>query len=114
MIETPRSDLLIRQGSTEVWVFITRDAEGKHYQATGFRIQVRPTVESSTLLLDLTDADSEVTINPTNVTVRIPDTATDPMPPGCYVYDAEAQEPITGSWWRVVEGKVTVSAQVTR
>lgn len=115
MLKPTVADLLIRQGSTEVWRFVTRGLDNALYTPQGFRLQVRAQKDSPDTLLEFTDASPEVTLANGYAEVVIPETTTEGLAPGCAVYDAESQDPSSGRWWRIVQGNVTIDGlNVTR
>jgi hypothetical protein len=115
MLKPTVADLLIRQGSTEVWRFVTRNLDNDLYTASGFRLQVRATKDAATTLLDYTALSPEVTIGAGYIEVEIPETDTEPLTPGNAVYDAEAQDPASTRWWRIAQGCVVIDGlNVTR
>lgn len=108
-------DLLIRQGSGEHFVFQTNDYQGVPFDPTGFRMQMRPTVDSDTVSLSLTDSDAEVVL-PTDdsgqIHVVLDHIATSSIEAGSYVYDVEIEKDLI--WYRICQGDVVVDPEVTR
>lgn len=84
---------------------------------TGFtaRLQVRTSVDSATTALELTTANGGITLGGAagTIALAVSASATASLPAGYYVYDLELVAP-GGGVTRLVEGRVTVSAEVTR
>ena len=83
---------------------------------TGYtaRLQVRTSVDAATTALELTTANGGIVLGGAAGTVALAVTAaaTATLSPGYYVYDLELVNGATVT--RLVEGRVTVSAEVTR
>jgi hypothetical protein len=81
------------------------------------RLQARPTVSSSTKLLDLSSVNSSgITLNSTTrvVTISLAASITDDLSWSTPAYyDMEVEEP-SGRVTRVLEGKVSISNEITR
>jgi hypothetical protein len=78
------------------------------------RMQMRTAVGASSTLLSLTNGNG-ITLGGAagTVSVSVSAAATAAITAGRYVYDLEVQS-AAGQVWRVIEGKATVSAEVTR
>jgi len=77
------------------------------------RMQVRPDIESSTKLLDLTSGGGDMTLNSSGViVVTVTATATAALSQGG-VYDLEIED-AGGVVERVIEGTFTLTKEVTR
>ena len=79
------------------------------------RMQVRPTVDSSTILLEATTSNGKIVIVPNAGTITITFSA---IETGAYttanaVYDIETED-LNGYVKRRMEGAITLSKQVTR
>jgi hypothetical protein len=87
------------------------------YNLTGYtaRMQVRSTAASSTIVLELTTANSRITLGGTAGTVNLLVAAdvTAALTPGLYVYDLELVSG-GGEVTRLIEGNFNVKAEVTR
>ena len=109
-----RYNLIIDQGSDFALEFVVKES-GSAKNLTGYaaRAQIRPTAASSTLTATFT-----CTIEtPTNGVVKaaLASATTAALTPGRYVYDLEIHT--TGGTeivTRLLQGDVTVSAEVTR
>lgn len=80
------------------------------------RMQIRPTAESSTVLVELTTENGRITISPVlgKIALDIPNSITNTLPPTKdAVYDIELVN-VDGRVIRLAEGKVTIKIQVTR
>ncbi len=113
-------DLLIEQGATWTHTLIINQGSGEAAppaNLTGYtaRMQIRAEVESASALIDLTIANGRIVITPAEgkiaLTISAADTAALDFDVG--VYDLELVSP-TGHVDRVVQGKVTLSREVTR
>lgn len=109
-------DMILDQGSTFSNVIQITDSEETPLNLTGFtaRMQVRPSVSSSTVLLELTNANSRITITAAEgkINLSVDATTTSNLTPGNYVYDLET---VNGSVVeRILQGSFLVRAEVTR
>lgn len=111
------TDFLIEQGTTFRRELFYKDAAGVAVNLTGYtaRMQVRRSKSSSTVLLDMTTANSRLAITPAlgKIVIDLPATltATFTWPRG--VYDLEI-ESSGGVVTRLLEGEVSISREVTR
>jgi hypothetical protein len=81
-------------------------------------MQVRPSVDSSTVVIELTTANTRITLGTTTATkgqvnLLLPANTTATLTPGQYVYDLELVS-AGGEVTRLVEGNFVVKAEVTR
>jgi hypothetical protein len=87
------------------------------YNLTGYtaRMQVRETATASGIILELTTANSRITLGGTAGTVNLLVAAnvTAALTPGLYVYDLELVSG-GGEVTRLIEGNFKVKAEVTR
>lgn len=111
-------DLVIEQGAS--WSQSVQWKTGSPATAvnlTGFsaRLQLRSSVSASTAALSLTTENGRIalTANTGTITLSISATDTAAMTAGRYVYDLELVSS-GGQVTRLMEGIVTVSAEVTR
>lgn len=109
-------DMILDQGSTFSNVIQITDSEETPLNLTGFtaRMQVRPSVSSSTVLLELTNANSRITITAAEgkINLSVDATTTSGLTPGNYVYDLET---VNGSVVeRILQGSFLIRAEVTR
>lgn len=110
--------LVIDQGATLVQRFVWHDANDVPVPLTDYtaRMQVRPSIESETVTLELTTENGRISLGGVNGTidllVQAADTAA--LEPGDYVYDLEMVETVGGIVTRLVWGDAVVTAEVTR
>lgn len=108
-------DITIDQGSVFDIPMTYRDAAGAPVDMTSWtaRMQVRKTAASPTLVVELTTANSRITLGNGSLSLHMADTVTATLTPGDYVYQLEL-DPGGGNAFRFLEGKCTISAEVTR
>jgi len=113
-------DLLIEQGATfKHTLFVKQGAaeSGPPADLTGYtaRMQIRSEVESTSILIELTVSNGRIAITPAEgkiaITISAADTAALEFEVG--VYDVELVS-ASGEVDRIVQGKVTLSREVTR
>jgi hypothetical protein len=110
-------DFVIEQGSTLDKAFVWKDSAGAVINLSGYtaRMQIRQTVSSSTVLLELTTLNNRIIITPGEGKVRLlvaaADTAAITWQRG--KYDLELMSS-TGTVTRLLYGDVEVSREVTR
>jgi hypothetical protein len=107
------SNLTIDQGSDFMTEVTVEDAAGNDADLTGFIAsgQIRKTYSSTTKY------DFICTIPyPTQglIQIKLPNTVTDVMKAGRYVYDIEVRVGVSGDITRVVEGQIEITPGVTR
>jgi hypothetical protein len=111
-----RYDLEIDAGATYTYTATVRDSAGALVNLTGYTaaMKIRPTVESSTVSLSLTQA-SGLTLGGAAGTVLITITAaqTTALDSGNFVYDLKVTSG-GGIATRVIEGDVVVKPEVSR
>ena len=111
-------NITCNQGATFSRTITWRDAAKKAINITGYqaRMQVRSTVDSATVVTELTTTNGRITISgPTlgQLTLTISATDTAAITAGLYVYDLELVSP-AGDVNRIIEGNFVVKAEVTR
>lgn len=112
-------DMMCEQGATFSRVITWKDAGSDPVDLTGYtaRMQVRPTVTSDTITLDLTSANGGLVFKTPRtlgqIEVVVSATTTAGLTPGSYVYDLELVSS-TAVVTRLLQGKFTVKAEVTR
>jgi hypothetical protein len=110
------ADLCVPQGATFSRV-ITWKAGGANTNLTNFtaRMQIRPTAASATTTLSLTTENTRIALGGVAGTITLSISATDTaaITAGRYVYDLELVS-AGGIVTRLLQGVVTVSANVTR
>jgi len=109
-------NFLAEQGATLERTILYTDADEVETDLTGFTaaMQVRPTVGSATVILELTTENSRLTLGGAAGTIDVLVSAADMtvLTPGKYFYDLELY---TGSIViRLIEGTFVVKAEVTR
>lgn len=118
-IDPVKYTLTCWQGKTFEKVFYLKDSQDNIINLSGYtaRMQVRPTLESETVTIELTTENSRIDINGDDgsVTLYIADEDTEGIEAGTYKYDLELISaggrvycPIYGSF--KVKGEVTRSA----
>lgn len=107
-------NIICEQGATfsrEISV-VNSDNTVPSFNSSTARMQVRPTVSSSTVILELTTENTRISLLDNTITLLVTATDTELLTPATYVYDLEIQ---TGSLViRLVEGSFRVSPEVTR
>lgn len=107
-------NLLVEQGATFKKRLTWRDKNRRPVPLVGYtaRMQIRPTVASTEVIYELTSANGRIVLtSPGVIELNISDADTSTLKAG--VYDLELVSP-TGQVIRLIEGKVTVSPEVTR
>lgn len=107
------------QGSTlrRTLLIATQGATPTPWPLAGYdaRMQVRETVASTAVVLELTVIDGRLQITgvPGQILMVVSATDTAALVAGSYVYDLEVQSP-TGIVTRLLQGSFVVTAEVTR
>lgn len=109
-------NVLIEQGADWELIFEWKDPSGTPINVTSYtaKLQIRTSALAKTAVLTLENG-SGITINGSlgKFTIHATAAQTGAIVNGLYVYDMEITSP-AGIVTRLVEGKATVSAQVTR
>lgn len=107
-------NIVCEQGATferEITV-VNADGSLPDYDSSTARMQVRPTVESSTIIISLTTENGRITLADNKITLSITADDTTILVQGTYKYDLEI---VTGSdVVRLIQGDFKVSPEVTR
>lgn len=109
-------DFSIPQGTDLSVPFRLKDSEGVPVRLEGFsvRMQLRRFVTASDVIDELSTENGRVTLDDNGgVSLSFPNAVTERFPSGYLVYDIELVSPddlVT----RIVEGKIRVTAEVTR
>jgi hypothetical protein len=91
---------------------VNADNTEPDYTSSTARMQVRPTVLSPVIIIELTTENGRITLLNNTITLDIIADDTEALPTGAYKYDLEIQ---TGAEViRLVQGSFTVSPEVTR
>ena len=108
-------DFEIEQGTTLNKQMVWKDSTGAPVDLSGYtaRMQMRPSVSSDTVLLNLTTENGGITLGGAlgTITLHFTEANTSPMPKGG-VYDLELI--IDGKPFRFIQGNISLSKQVTR
>ena len=118
MQDPGRYDFTIYQGAsfdrTFTWQIGTPPANVNLTTYAG-RMQIRSTVSAPSTVLAITTANGRMTLGGSAGTIAIAVSATDTaaLTPGQYVYDLEMVS-AGGEVTRLLEGRATISAEVTR
>ena len=111
-----RHNILIEQGATFLLNLIWKDSEGDPIDLSGYtaRMQVRRKVTSPDTLLSLTTENGGITLGGAAGTISVVAQAhqTDDISEKIGVYDLELVT--NGTVYRLIEGCVTISPEVTR
>lgn len=106
-------NIVCKQGST-FSLPLTIDEDGTPWNVLGWtaRMQVRPFIGSSTILLSLTQASGITLAAGGSVTINITGAQLSALPPGTHVYDLELVD-LSNNPESVLEGKFIVKPEVT-
>jgi len=113
-------DLIIYQGASfkQSWEIIQKDS-GNPIDLTGYsaNMQVRGKISDESPILDLSTENSGITIDITNDTTTLslyaPASLTTAIVASKGVYDLELKDP-SGDIYRLMQGSVSISKEVTR
>jgi hypothetical protein len=110
-------DIYIEQGATYNQPLVWKDSSGTAVNVTGYtaRMQIRKTVDATTIILTLTTENGRITVGGANglITLLVSAADTAALTTFCGVYDLEVISP-AGVVTRLLEGQVEVSKEVTR
>lgn len=107
-------NIVCEQGATFLREITVVNADGSlpDYGTSTARMQVRPTVESATVIIALTTENGRIALLNNKITLTIDADDTTALVAGLYKYDLEI---VTGSEvTRLVQGDFKVSPEVTR
>lgn len=111
-------DILVDQGATLLRSIALKSSAKKPVTISGYTgvMQIRTKTPSPEVILELTTSNSGLEINPTAGTVLIiaSPAQTAALEVGKYVYDLELTETSTGSVTKIIQGNLTVRAEVTK
>jgi hypothetical protein len=114
---TIKRDIVVQQGANFELNIAAKNSDGTAKDLTGYtgKMQIRPSVESVTVLMEASTANGRITIDGPNGTVAIlvPADVTDPMTWSSGVYDLEVTNGATNVI-RLMEGNASLSKGVTR
>jgi hypothetical protein len=110
-------DLTIEQGATFAQLLIWKDSAGSLINLTGYtaRMQIRPTVDSDTVIASLTTENGGISLSVINgsISLSIPAAYTALMTFVTAVYDLEMIA-TDATVTRLIQGAVVLSKEVTR
>lgn len=110
-------DIIADQGATFLRTISLKSSAKNPVTLTNYtgRMHIRETVSAEEIIEAQTTANGRITIGAAagTITILIPPADMEAIEPGIYVYDVEIESP-TGEVTRVVHGKFTVRAEVTR
>jgi len=107
-------NIVCEQGATFLREITVVNADGSlpDYGTSTARMQVRPTVESTTVIIELTTENGRIALLDNKITISITAEDTTDLVQGSYKYDLEIA---TGTEvTRLVQGDFKVSPEVTR
>lgn len=107
-------NIVCEQGATFLREITVVNADGSipDYGTSTARMQVRPTVDSATIIISLTTENGRITLLDNKITLNITADDTTLLVQGTYKYDLEI---VTGAdVIRLVQGDFKVSPEVTR
>lgn len=110
------ANVIIDQGADWIISFVYEDAAGDVITLTGYtaNLQLRTSYSAASASLSLSVGSGiTITANTGTIAVRATATQTGALVAGDYVYDLELTSP-AGIVTRLVEGRATVTPQVTR
>jgi hypothetical protein len=112
-----RLDILIRQGDKFELNVQAKNQDGTVKDLTGYtaRMQVRPTPESSTILLEASTANGRISINAPGgiVMISVGADVTSPLTWNVASYDLEVATTAANTF-KLIEGYASLSKEVTR
>lgn len=108
-------NLPVEQGANFIKSFTLKDSKRRPINLTGYtaRMQVRPSVASEQVIVELSTANGKIVITPLIGLVKLQLTAAETQVLSSGVYDLELVD-ASGFVIRLLEGKFTVSPEVTR
>ncbi len=112
-------NIVADQGSTLSRIIYYKDPAKKPILFTGYtaRMQVRPSVDSDTVILSLTTENGRIELGDTDgsIALYVPDTVMIEIPEGIYVYDLELVAPSSSLYvYKLLQGNFAVRSEVTR
>lgn len=111
-------DILVDQGATLLRSIGLKSSAKAVVTLAGYTgvMKIRESITSATALLTLTTSNGGLEINATAGTVLIIATPaqTAALAPGKYVHDLELTETSTGTVTKIIQGNLTVRAEVTK
>lgn len=110
-------DIIADQGATFLRTISLKSSKRLPVTLANYiaRMHIRETVSATEIIEAQTTANGRITIGASagTITILIPPADMEVITPGTYVYDVEIESP-AGEVARIVHGKFTVRAEVTR
>lgn len=111
-------NIVADQGSTLSRVIYYKDPANKPILFSGYtaRMQVRPTIESTTVLLELTTENGGIELGQTDgsIALYVDDVIMAGMDEGIYSYDLELIAPSSNLYvYKILQGNFAVRSEVT-
>lgn len=117
MINDNQHNIVIKKGATFTKQLRWKDANGAVINLTGYtaRMQIRETVDSASFIIELTNANSRITLGGALGTITLTISAADTMSivQNSGVYDLEIVS-ASGVVTRLIEGEVLITNNATR
>lgn len=112
-------NIVADQGSTLSRIIYYKDPAKKPIAFSGYtaRMQVRSTVDSDTVILELTTENGRIELGDTDgsISLYVADTVMISIPEGIYVYDLELVAPSSTLYvYKILQGNFAVRSEVTR
>lgn len=112
-------NIVADQGSTLARTILYRDSAKKPILFSGYTacMQVRPTVDSETVILELTTENGGITLGATNgnINIYVSDEVMQTIAEDMYVYDLELLAPSRTLYiYKILYGNFVVRSEVTR
>ncbi len=112
-------NIVADQGSTLSRIVYYKDPAKKPILFNGYtaRMQVRPTYESESVLLELTTENGGIELGSTDgsIALYVSDDVMVTIPEGIYVYDLELVAPSSDLFvYKILQGNFAVRSEVTR
>ena len=112
-------NIVADQGSTLSRIIYYKNPAKKPIKFNGYtaRMQVRPTYESSEVILELTTENGRIELGATDgsISLYISDDVMITIPEGIYVYDLELIAPSANLFvYKILQGNFAVRSEVTR
>ncbi len=112
-------NIVADQGSTLSRIIYYKDPAKQPIKFNGYtaRMQVRPSVDSSNVILELTTENGGIELGATDgsISLYVEDTTMITIPEGIYVYDLELIAPSANLFvYKILQGNFAVRSEVTR
>lgn len=112
-------NIVADQGSTLSRIIYYKDPAKKPIKFNGYtaRMQVRPSIDSDTVILSLTTENGRIELGATDgsISLYVDDVTMISIPEGIYVYDLELIAPSADLFvYKILQGNFAVRSEVTR